>query len=89
MKAMKGMSVNRVLGSLKRKRKTLRVIAERPLLINPIAKESMSHGSVDMGLDTPEANAARNVVCGHPHLRKEVLIGPSGCSVNPQDQTAR
>ncbi|KUJ23643.1 uncharacterized protein LY89DRAFT_189153 [Mollisia scopiformis] len=45
MKAMKGMNVNRMFGSLKRKPNS----------------SSTDGGMVDSGLDTPEANATRNV----------------------------
>jgi hypothetical protein len=45
MKAMKGMNMNRMLGSLKRKPRDL----------------ASEDGSAESQLDTPEANAARNV----------------------------
>ncbi len=71
MKAMKGMNMNKMLGSLKRKRKYLQTPPRRnaPNLVLANAEEQVS----DSGLDTPEANAIRNVVCV-----LEKLIGAQG-----------
>jgi hypothetical protein len=66
---MKGMNMNRMLGSLKRKRKDAtpnpRAPEERDatLTIYRAANSNGDDASADSQLDTPEANAARSVVC--------------------------
>ena len=58
-----------------------------------LARDSASDdGVVDAGLDTPEANAARNVVCASwERLLSETRLADlrSDCSVNPEDQMDR
>jgi hypothetical protein len=66
MKAMKSMNMNRMLGSLKRKRThpIRRAPDERDAtLILSVANSTGDDASANSNLDTPEANAARNVVC--------------------------
>jgi len=65
MKAMKGMNVNRMLGSLKRKR-MFHIQTARSYTLTPFSTArdtDAPEGAVDPQLDTPEANALRNVVC--------------------------
>jgi hypothetical protein len=67
MKAMKSMNMNRMLGSLKRKRKDApdpRAPEKRDatLTIDLAANSNGDNASADSQLDTPEANAARSVV---------------------------
>lgn len=64
MKAMKAMNVNRMFGSLKRKRKQIVAGLQGNKLMQCIATSNSNSdgGMVDTGLDTPEANATRNVV---------------------------
>ena len=67
--------MNRMLGSLKRKREQGSVSSvhseasgtskRRWLIYSSVARDSNPEaGSAESHLDTPEANAARNVVCG-------------------------
>jgi hypothetical protein len=79
MKAMKSMSMNRMLGSLKRKRKDAsdpRAPEKRDatLTIDPAANSNGHDASADSQLDTPEANAARSVVCAS--LSQRALLRP-------------
>jgi hypothetical protein len=65
MKAMKGM--NRMLGSIKRKRKQTPALPGKGASINQHTAQS-PEAVVDNGLDTPEANAIRSVVCGKKEI---------------------
>lgn len=61
------MNVNRMLGSLKRKRKAVTAIPTFPLLTlffcTARDTDAPAEGAVEAQVDTPEANALRNVVC--------------------------
>ncbi len=69
MKAMKSMNVNRMFGSLKRRRKPdaapsgINGATNAEGSANSNSNPDSDGGMVDSGLDTPEANATRNVVC--------------------------
>jgi hypothetical protein len=79
MKAMKSMNMNRMLGSLKRKRMDApdpRAPEQRDatLTIYLAANSNGNDASADSQLDTPEANAARSVVC--LSLSQRALLHP-------------